>query len=132
MTVDGYRLWRKSLTTAAAAVRRYKIPTKEVKLHHHWIPRDCDMGSAQDAEKTIELCDQHPETALHELAHLWTQDRHTKNWARALFLLHQKYLSKQEQEFYFRETKRNYKTAKELAEDGSIKHICICGKRTRE
>jgi hypothetical protein len=129
MTQKDYEKWRKSLKIAAKAVSRHKIPTTEIRLHHHWISRNCDMGVADDVKKSIELCDTHPETVLHELAHLWTQDYHTKGWARHLFILHREYLSKEEVAFYQRETVKRYKTAKELVDSGEVKRLCICGRR---
>jgi aminopeptidase N len=110
-------------------VRRYQIPTKSITLHHHWFQNNCDLGSAEDAEKTIELCDHHPETALHELAHLWTQDRHTRKWAKRLFLLHEQFLTTSEQEFYYKETIKFYKTAKDLSLSKEVRGKCICGRK---
>lgn len=129
MTQLDYDKWHKSLKIAAKAVTRHKIPITEIRLHHHWIERNCDMGVADDVKKSIELCDTHPETVLHELAHLWTQDYHTKSWARHLFMLHREYLSKEEVAFYQKETVKRYKTAKELVESGEIRKLCICGRR---
>lgn len=129
LTLEGYLLWRKSLLTAASVVRRYHIPVRHIKLHHHWIPTNCDLGFAESGERIIVLCDREPETVLHELAHLWTQDNHTKDWARALFFLHKRYLSKEQQAFYLRESKRMYKTAKWVAENEKIGETCICGRR---
>lgn len=101
---------------------------KSITLHHHWINRDCDLGVAESGYKTIELCDHHPETVLHELAHLWTQENHTKAWARALLLLHREFLSPQEQVFFRNEIGKSYKTAKEVIETEGIKGKCICGR----
>lgn len=89
------------------------------------------MGVAEESAKTIELCDSHPETVLHELAHLWTQDRHTKAWARRLFQLHREYLTEKEVGFYQKEAARLYKTAREVVESGEILRRCICGRRTK-
>lgn len=131
LTRSGYWEWRKSLQMAAKAVRRHKIPVRSIDIHHHWLNPSCDLGVADDGSKTISLCDNHPETALHELAHLWTQDRHTKAWARRLFQLHREYLSDQEVGFFQRETVRRYNTARELVESGEILKRCICGRRTK-
>lgn len=129
MTMRGYEKWRRSLRMASRIVNRHKIPVSFIELHHHWFNRECDMGVADDVKKSIELCDAHPETVLHELAHLWTQDYHTKSWARHLFMLHKEYLSKEEVAFFQKETVRRYKTARELVESGEIKKLCICGRR---
>jgi len=102
-----------------------------IELHHHWRTPNCDLGQAEEGRKTIVLCDNHPETALHELAHLWTQDRHTKEWARRLFLLHREFLSKEEVGFYQREAAKMYKTAKEVVEKEYKRKVCACGRRIK-
>jgi hypothetical protein len=131
MTTQDYASWRKSLKTAARAARKHKIPVYSIELHHHWSTPSCDLGQAEESRKTIVLCDNHPETALHELAHLWAQDRHTKEWARKLFLLHREFLSKEEVGFYQREAARMYKTAREIVEKERIRKVCVCGRRIK-
>lgn len=131
MTERDYDKWRRSMKMAAKAVKKHKIPVTKFILHHHWINRNCDLGVADDSTKTIQLCDTHPETALHELAHLWSQDYHTKQWARLLFLLHREFLSREEIGFYQKEAMRMYKTAKEVVETEHIGKLCLCGRPTR-
>lgn len=128
MTEQDYDGWRKSMKTAAKAVKKHKIPVNSFILHHHWIKRNCDLGVADDATKTIQLCDRHHETALHELAHLWSQDYHTKQWARLLFLLHREFLSREEIGFFQKEAMRMYKTAKEVVETEHVGKVCLCGR----
>ena len=117
MTEQDWISWDRSIKIAAKAAKEHYIPVRYIKIHKHLFRNNCDLGLTDTARRTIELCDDQAETALHELAHIWSQANHTEIWVRKLYQLHEEYLEDDEIELYRRETENRYKAAKKMSED---------------
>lgn len=64
------------------------IQFRELNFHHH-VPAarswglHHEYGEADLDDKIISLCAKDFDTALHEVAHIWTDTGHTEKWAKA-------------------------------------------------
>jgi hypothetical protein len=69
------------------------IEFEELNFHHHvpprrgWTEDHHELGEADLDDKIISLCAKDHDTALHELAHIWTDTFHTEKWAKAYIKL---------------------------------------------
>jgi hypothetical protein len=78
----------------------------ELNFHHHVPPRrgwsedHHELGEADLDDKIITLCSKDYDTALHELAHIWTDTFHTEKWARAYIKLLLIYMMPAEAEYH--------------------------------
>ena len=73
------------------------------RVHLHYDPDGVDTlpdshphGEAEYWGKTIFLCTADADTALHEMAHVWTKSWHTPKWAEAYLYLCEQYMGRKE------------------------------------
>jgi hypothetical protein len=98
MTHRTISAWIKTLNVLAIAVKENDIEIKKVSLHHHtrttskWHSGH-PMGSADTDGAHIDLCSDDIDTALHEIAHIWTKQGHSPLWAEKWMLLQDKYIT---------------------------------------
>jgi hypothetical protein len=82
------------------------IRFKELNFHHHvpprrgWTEDHHELGEADLDDKIITLCSKDHDTALHELAHIWTDTFHTEKWAKAYIKLLRLYMLPTEAEYH--------------------------------
>jgi hypothetical protein len=88
--------WLPTLKILARAARENDIEVRKVVLHHHtrsvYLGADHPMGAADTDEMLIELCAEDVDTALHEIAHVWTRAGHSPTWAEKWMFLQDKYI----------------------------------------
>jgi len=82
------------------------IEFEELNFHHHvparrgWTEDHHELGEADLDDKIISLCSKDHDTALHELAHIWTDTFHTEKWAKAYIKLLLIYMLPEEAEYH--------------------------------
>jgi hypothetical protein len=113
MTEESMIPWLATLELMDKVVRERSIKLKSIRLHYHpnGMRTDHAMGVADFDKKQIVLCASDFDTALHELAHIWTDDAHTTKWARALYRLYDWYIPEQAAELK-KTTSREYRNAR--------------------
>jgi hypothetical protein len=101
MTQDDLPEWEPALAMLAKISREMSIKVKAVRLHNHKnSPKhDHSLAWADLDSREISLCDNSVETAIHEIAHLWSQEDHNKKWARCMLVLYRKYVPDQMVEY---------------------------------
>lgn len=73
------------------------------------------MGEADLDDKIIYLCSKDFDTALHELAHIWTDTYHTEKWASAYIKLCLIYLLPHEAQKSIQYSSGQYDMVKKVA-----------------
>jgi hypothetical protein len=92
MTKEYLKRFKTGLLILAMAVAKNKISLRTVRLHFHGDGTHCPWhGESAHWVQYITLCSADTETALHELAHVWADQGHSKKWARLLFRLHRQF-----------------------------------------
>lgn len=78
----------------SAVAEAEKIGSVTVLFHDH--KQRCFDGEADMAARTITFCAKRDRlTALHEIAHIATQEAHTRKWAKFLFIVNERYITEQ-------------------------------------
>lgn len=86
--------------------QQQNIEFVELNFHHHvpprrgWTEDHHELGEADLDDKIITLCSKDYDTALHELAHIWTDTFHTEKWAKAYIKLLMLYMLPAEAEYH--------------------------------
>lgn len=86
--------WDTVVATLADACSSYDIPLAELVLHRHGdgYPQDNHpLGLTTFLERSVQLCRPDILIALHELAHVWLNEAHSKDWAMGFFALMKQY-----------------------------------------
>lgn len=92
--------WRPIISFIRRVCEEQSIPLKRVHVHYH--PNEDDMaedhpfGEAEYWNNVIYLCSDDTDTALHELAHVWTENWHTPKWASVYLSLCEIYMTREE------------------------------------
>ena len=112
--------WRRSLQLIARAKKDFNIKVKSVRVHHHDPERTRyghyhPMGYTYSDDAEMVLCAKDIDTALHEMAHIWTNENHTAKWAAKYIKLCQEYMNPQELDASIRHSASNYKCVRERA-----------------
>jgi hypothetical protein len=77
-----------------AVAEAEKIGPVTVLFHEH--KNRCFDGEADMDARAITFCAKRDRlTALHELAHIATQEAHTRKWAKFLFIINERYITEQ-------------------------------------
>lgn len=91
--------WRPILQYLQHVASVESVRVDEVRLHHHANRSRkrpalaCYAAEADWDHHTIDLCGgQDKATVLHEIAHLLTEEHHTRRWSAVLMRLHRQYL----------------------------------------
>jgi hypothetical protein len=82
------RRWIPVIRLVHLVCNQQNIGLEELNFHHHVPPQKSwglhhEFGEADLDDKIISLCSKDFDTALHELAHIWTDTGHTEKWAKA-------------------------------------------------
>jgi|694.fasta_scaffold06731_22 hypothetical protein len=112
--------WEPTLNLVQDVIDRYHIKMRQVKLHYHKNPRKVwgknhPYGHSIYSHREIVLCAQDFDTALHEVAHVWSKNPHTDKWARCYFHLIEKYLTPEEFKLKLKKAKKAYKPCARMA-----------------
>jgi hypothetical protein len=82
------------VTFVNAVAEAEKIGPVAVFFHEH--KQRCFDGEANIDDRSITFCAKRDRlTALHEIAHIATQEHHTRKWAKFLFLINERYITEQ-------------------------------------
>ena len=105
--------WLATLELIDRVITDKNIKVKKVRIHYHpnGMRTDHALGEADFDYKTIVLCASDFDTALHEIAHIWMNEYHSKKWARALYRLYDEYVPEKAAE-YRKYTSETYMNAK--------------------
>ena len=112
--------WNPIIRLIHTVSQQQKIHVSELQFHHHSPPRRTwkdhhDMGEADLDDKIIYLCSKDFDTALHELAHIWTDTYHTEKWAGAYVKLCLIYLLPSEAQKNIKSSSGQYDMVKKVA-----------------
>ena len=112
--------WKRSLQLIARAKIEFNIKVKTVRIHHHDPERTRyghyhPMGYTYSDDAEMVLCAKDIDTALHEMAHIWSNENHTQKWASKYIRLAQEYMNSKELDAAIRHSAENYKCVKERA-----------------
>ena len=86
--------WGDIIAVLGHAAITYDIPLAELVLHRHgdgYPQGDHPLGLTTFSERSIHLCRPDLMIALHELAHVWLNEAHSKDWAMGFFALIKQY-----------------------------------------
>lgn len=98
MTHRAITAWLKTIKIIGKAAKENNVKVHRVTLHHHTRTM-CKwnfghpMGSAETDAGDIDLCSDDLDTALHEIAHVWTKQGHSPLWAEKWMYLQDKYIT---------------------------------------
>lgn len=112
--------WEPTLRLMADVVNRYHIKLHRVKMHYHkkkrthWGAKH-PFGESEYWDGYITLCANDFDTALHELAHVWSKNRHTDKWARCYLMLLERYLPREDFFYRLNKAKKDYKPCARMA-----------------
>lgn len=120
MPKESLAAWKKPLQLIARARKEFNIKVKVVRIHHHEPERTRyghyhPMGYTYSDDAEMVLCAKDIDTALHEMAHIWTNENHTPKWAAKYIRLAQEYMNDKELEAAIRHSANNYKCVREKA-----------------
>ena len=93
--------WRPVTSLIRKVCAEQGIRLGRVHLHYHpdgahTLPDSHPHGEAEYWGKTIFLCTADKDTALHEIAHVWTKSWHSPKWAEAYLYLCEQYMRHEE------------------------------------
>lgn len=90
--------WAIPLCIVGDAASTFDIRIAEIEIHNHGgsylQSADHPVGMAYFAESRIVLCTTDMVTALHETSHLWSEEKHTIDWALSFFAMIRTYMDK--------------------------------------
>jgi len=101
--------WKAVVALIRKVCKEQEIGLGRVHLHYHpdgedTLPDTHPHGEAEYWGKTIFLCTADKDTALHEIAHVWTKSWHSPKWAEAYLYLCEQYMHQEE---FIENIKRN-------------------------
>jgi hypothetical protein len=90
--------WREAIEVIADSCKTFKSGVQLVRLHHHEKERKTygyhhPMGISISEEHEIILCAKDIDTAIHEAAHVKSNENHTPKWARIYVKMARHYMT---------------------------------------
>lgn len=109
--------WRQALNVLARISKDKGIKLVTVRLHYHDPERKRwghyhPMGYTYSDEAEITLCAKDLDTAVHEMAHVWTNQNHTDKWAAKYMQLVREYIPEDEAVAAIKNAANNYRCVK--------------------